>query len=172
MARTPNIRVPGRGAGRSIPQGYIIGRTSKGRGPLELLDQTTLAALGVATNKSVAPALHAAGFRFYVGGLPLTNEEIGSGVWGHDVSFQNGVDGSVITSLIAATSTAVWTIKVTVAGVLQSIGTITFAAGSTVGVLNWTAPVTISAGNPISLWAPNPQDATLASITGVVQGTS
>lgn len=109
-------------------------------------------------------------FRFFIGSPPTANEELGSGNWGHDVSFDNGQPGSIITSLLPAASTAVLHIKTIVSGVLTEVGTITFAAAGKVGTLNWIAPITITAGTPISLWGPSPSDATLGNITGVVQG--
>lgn len=172
MKPSRNIRMPGRGKGRNAPAGYLVGRVSHGRGPLELIDQAALAALGIATTKGVAATTNSAGFRFYIGGRPGAGEEIGSGNWGHDVFFENGqTPTSVIAALVAATSSAVFDIKIQMAGVYTTIGTITVGAASLIGVLNWLAPVTITAGTPISLWAPAVQDTTLANITGSVYGS-
>ncbi len=167
-----NIRLPGRGQGRNIPAGYLVGRASRGRGPMELIDSASLGQVGLASAKQVNAQAAQVGFRFFVGGRPAAGEEIGSGNWAYDVLFENGQSPtSQIVSLTPAHASAVWNIKILVAGVYTTIGTITFAAASMVGVLNWPSPVTVPAGVPLSLWAPNPQDSTLASITGTVYGS-
>ena len=168
-----NIRLPGRGQGRNIPAGYLVGRASRGRGPMELIDGASLGQVGIASKQSQNAQAAQCGFRFFVGGRPGAGERIGAGVWGHSVTFENGQSPtSVIASLTPATSSAVWQIETLIAGVWTVIGTITFNAASLVGVLNWTAPVTIPAGQQVALYAPASQDATLADITGTVYGST
>lgn len=110
------------------------------------------------------------GFSFYSGGLLLDNEELGAGVWTTDILFQSGQLYD-ISSIFPATADAVFTIKQLITGIWMDIGTITFSAGTKMGVLAWTAPVTIPAGVPISLWAPSVADVTLSSVTGMINGT-
>ncbi len=54
---------------------------------------------------------------------------------------------------------------------LAQVGTITFAGGSTTGVVAWTVdPYVLPAGQTLSLYGPLTGDATLASISGRVIG--
>lgn len=171
MSRPPNIKVPGRGKGRNIPPGYIIGRVSHGRGPLELIAPGNFGRLGLSSANAAAQKAAQAGFQFFAGGLLKAGELLGSGTWAHAQGFQNGIDGSSITSLTPAAVTAVFRIVAVVLGVPTDFGTITFAAGSTTGVLLFTvSPFTIPAGSPVQLYAPASADATLSSVTGVVMG--
>lgn len=166
IKRFPFLRVPGRGAGRSIPSGYLVGRVSTGRGPLEIVKPQQV---GIATAKQVQSQFAQCGFRFNAGGLLLNNEDLGSGVWSHDVTFTNGL-GSVVTAQTAPTSTAIFNIYALHAGVPTVIGTITFAAGSLTGMVNFPSVVVVAAGDAVRLNAPSPADATLASVTGTVYG--
>lgn len=171
--RTKNVSVPSRGAGRSIPSGYLIGRTSKGQGRLELMGVSELTAIGLASNHAVANALtNLPGFQFNVGGRPAAGEEIGSAPWGHPVIFDPAQVTYTITATVPATASAVFSIKLFSGGTWVTVGTITFAAGSAVGVLAWIGAPTVPTGIPISLWAPDPQDATLAGISGIIYGAS
>jgi hypothetical protein len=173
MKQTRKIALPGRGKGRNAPSGYLVGRASRGRGPLELMDAAGLAAVGIATKASQNAQAAQCGFRFFVGGRPGAGEKIGQGVWGHPVAFENGQSpASVVTSVIPAASTAVWHIETLIAGVWSVIGTITFSTASFVGVLNWTAAVTIPSGQPVALYAPASQDATMADISGSIYGST
>ncbi|CAB4132021.1 hypothetical protein UFOVP134_2 [uncultured Caudovirales phage] len=169
--RTKNVAIPGRGAGRSIPSGYLIGRTSKGQGRLELMGINELTSIGMASNHAVANATsNLPGFNFNIGGRPAAGEEVGSGTWGHNVIFDPAQVTYTITASIPSTGTAVFDIKV-FSGVYTAIGTITFTSSAT-GVLAWVGEPVIPAGVQISLWAPASQDATLAGITGIVYGAS
>lgn len=105
MARTPNIRVPGRGAGRSIPQGYIIGRTSKGRGPLELINLNAAAGLGLATAQQVANATGGGGTSGNGQALwvkPLKAQFTARNP--HNAVIADGVDGLVVANPGAVTN--------------------------------------------------------------------
>lgn len=168
----PKIAVPGRGPGRNVPNGVLIGRQPGvgGRGPLQILDLTSLKGMGLATAKATQNQLSVCGFSFYAGGLLASNEDLGLGTWPHAVTFANGVAGTSVLSLIAATSMAIFDIYVITAGVPSVIGTITFAAGSMTGVVNFPSLVVVPTGSLIRLNAPSPADATLASVTGRVTG--
>ena len=168
--RPINIKIPGLASKTGISgasKGVLLGRVG-GRGPVQVLRDIHFQQMGLVTKGQIPPPT--TGFNFYAGGLMLSNEDIGQGVWSHDETFENGIAGSIITSLFPAAATAVFDIYQIVGGVPSVIGTITFAATSTAGVLNVPAPVTVSAGNPVRLNAPNPADATLASVSGTVIG--
>lgn len=167
-AKPPKIVVPGLSRGKGIPTGYFLGRVDGGRGPVQLIRGPQIGRL-VPAIAAAQNQLHTAGFTFYAGGLMLNGEDLGSGTWAHPVQFENGVGGTTVTSQVAATSTAVFTIYV-LTPTPVAIGTITFAAGSTVGVVNFPVPYTVPAGQAIRLNAPSPADATLASVTGTVVG--
>lgn len=109
------------------------------------------------------------GFSFNVGGRPEADEQLGAGVWTVDIHFENGQPYEIV-SLLPAAASAVFSLRHQVGFGWVDIGTITFGAGATTGTLAWTAPITIIAGNPVSLWGPSPQDATLSNITGMVTG--
>lgn len=160
----PNIKPVQRGR---MPKGYIIGRTSHGTGPLELLGVLGLRQAGISTAASNPQANHA-GFGFFIQGLMLDGETIGSGSWGKTITF---LDGGSVTSQVPAHATAVFTIQKIVGGAPSNVGTITFAAGSTVGVIAWSGgQVSFSTGDVVRLIAPNPHDPALADVTGNIDG--
>lgn len=169
-SKPPKIVVPGLSRGKGIPKGYLLGRVDSGRGPVQLVRGQQLMRLGIASASATNSKLAQCGFTFYAGGLMLSNEDLGSGSWAHDVTFQNGVDGSSIISQTPATSTAVFNIYALQISGPTLIGTITFSAGGSVGLLNFPASFTIPAGTAVRLNAPSPADATLASVTGTVVG--
>lgn len=157
-----------------VPAGYILGRLpGTGDGPAQLLNLRDLTAFGVASASAAGPAAHDAGFGFNDGGLLGAGEYLGAGTWAHDVTFQNGNPGTSVTSLVPANANATFNIQTYIAGILTTVGTIEFLAGTTVGVVTWLSPpVTIPAGVQIKLFAPSPADSTLASVTGIVVGTA
>jgi hypothetical protein len=170
VAKPPKI-VPHR-VTRSAPSGYIFGRLDKGRGPGQWLKGSSLLAAGVATAAAVAAAAAANhGFGFSVQGRPAAGQILGPGLWTSNITFQTGGAASIIAQ-VAATSSAVFNIQTLISGVYTTIGTITFAAGGTVGALAWIAsPETVPTGQPLQVVCPASQDATLANIVGVVDGS-
>lgn len=111
-------------------------------------------------------SVQSVGFSFYAGGLFTAAEELGSGVWPTAVHFDNTMASSIVAGF-AATASAVMNIKMSG----SVVGTITFAAGGTAGVLNWPSPVTVPIGTPLSLYAPTVADVSLSSVTGLINGS-
>ena len=167
----PKIQVPGRGPGRNVPNGVLIGRQPglSGRGPMQVLDLRQLVSMGLAGGKATSSRLAQAGFSFYAGGLLAAGEDLGAGSWGHAVTFTNGLGSSVV-SLAPATSMAVFDIYAITGGVPSVIGTITFSGGSTTGVVNFPSLVVLPPNTTLRLNAPSSADATLASVSGTVYG--
>ena len=87
-------------------------------------------------------------------------------------TFGVGFAGSVARSLIAATSATVVNLNRVRAGVSVTIGTVTFAAGSTLGVFYSTGGVTqsLAGGDILQVQFPNPADGTLADIYITLRG--
>lgn len=168
----PRIKVRGAGRAKGIPDGYLLGRTSKGTGDVELLNLAELRKAGVAGAGSVAAADAKTGFGFFIGGLPNDNELIGSATYPTDVQFVSG-DGAV-TSAFSAAASAVLNLKAPdpITALPVVVGTFTFAAGSKTAVIAWSGGAyTLKAGKMLSLYAPTPTDASLADISGTVNGT-
>jgi hypothetical protein len=168
----PPIKVRGAGRAKGIPAGYLLGRTSEGTGDVELLNLAELRKAGVASAGSVAATDAKTGFGFFIGGLPNNNELIGSATYPTNVQFVSG-DGAVTSGFPAAAS-AVLNLQAPdpTTGLPVNVGTITFAASSKTGVIAWSAGAyTLLAGKALSLYAPTPVDASLADISGTVNGT-
>lgn len=105
------------------------------------------------------------GFGFFDGGHLADHELLGAAVFSHNVKFTSPNAGNVVTALVGATGSPTFTMVVS--GV--TVGTITMAG--TVGTVAWSGgSYTLTAGTPISLFAPTPADATLASVSGIVIG--
>jgi hypothetical protein len=165
----PKIRI--RGARSPIPQGYILGRSSGGTGEVQLLNIQQLRGMGIATHADVKSSVRTAGFGFYAGGLLKAGELLGTAVYSRNVTWLSGVAGDAVTSLLPAHAPAVFTMVAVVGGSPTTVGTITFAAGSMVGVVAWTSGFVLVAGAPLKLYAPAAADSTLADISGVIVGT-
>lgn len=111
------------------------------------------------------------GFGFSNPGLPAANTYLGVGSWPTNIVFATAGPVEVVAGT-AATASAVFTIEVLVSGTWTSIGTLTFAASGTVATLAIIgSPVTVTAGQLLRLVTPVVQDATLADIGGIVNGT-
>lgn len=177
MSRPPRSLVPGRGAGRNMPGGYLLGRVSQGKrpGPVQLLDLTTLAALGVGTSSGQSAGSSKAGFGFFEGGTMSAGELLGTGTFTHDTYFASDY---TISATVGATAMATMTLKAVVAGTPTVVGHIVFPArtgvpADLVGVLTWVGTTyTLPKNTPIQLYAPSPKDATLGGISGTVNGTA
>lgn len=82
------------------------------------------------------------------------------------VTFYSGLTGSVANALIPATATAVISLQQNG----TQFATLTFAAGATTGTFACATTTTFSAGGIFSMIAPNPRDATLATLAITVLG--
>lgn len=162
-----------RGARSSIPQGTIIGRAKGSRvGELQVLGPGDLARMGFANAAQVNKLANLAGFTFFEDGLMLVKELLGQGSFSHDTAFVSGASGDTVTSESAAAADAALTMWAPDSGgIYVQVGSITFAAGTKVGVVVWTAGFVLPAHKIIKLYAPTPADATLAGVTGTVVGT-
>lgn len=169
--RPPNIRIQGTRS-KGYPAGYIVGRTDGGSGDLQLLGPRELRALGLASQSELNTRTSRAGFGFYAGGVLLDGETLGSAVFPFPVTFSDGNVDTSVAAVSPPTSTATFKMRVPVAGILIQIGQIVFTAGSPLGIVTWTGGLyVLPANTPISLVAPSPNDATLASVTGTVTGS-
>lgn len=83
------------------------------------------------------------------------------------VSFPAGLAGSIGRASAAATASAAFDVQKNGA----SVGTITFAAGALTATFAAANPVTLAAGDLISIIAPASADATLADVSFVLAGT-
>ncbi len=122
-----------------------------------------------------APPSTTGGLGFNAGGLYLNNENLGSGVFGTDITFTNGDPKTVVEALLPATATAVLTINTIdyTTGTITQVGTITFAAGGKIGTVAWSSsPYTLPTGTIINIDAPATADTSLGSITAVLNGVS
>lgn len=165
---TPKIRL--RGIRSRIPKGYILGRTSSGKGEVELLDLRQLRAIGVASASSVARNKSPIGFGFFIEGLMTDHELIGAVVFGSDVTFTDGASGTIVSAMGPAGASAALTLVVNNPAA-TTVGTITFAAGGTTGVVAWTAgEYTLPAGTQMQLYAPTPADVSLSDVAGTIIG--
>lgn len=159
-------RIKMRGNRTPIPTGYLVGRVSSGRGDQELINLQSLRQMGIATHQDVAASVNPAGFGFFAGGHLADHELLGAAVFARPVQFVSPDPANVVTSLVGATGAAAFTMVV---GGL-TVGTITMAG--TVGTVAWSGGnYTLAAGTPMSLFAPTPADATLASVSGIVTGS-
>lgn len=162
---SPRIKI--RGIRQVVPTGYLLGRISSGAGDAELLNLQSLRQFGVAASSDVQQAVSAIGFGFYAGALLLNNELLGTAVFNHDVLFEDGGDGSAVNALVPPASAAVFNMKVG----LTTVGTIQIST-SGVATIVWSGgSYVLTAGTPLSLYAPTPADATLASVSGIISGT-
>jgi len=170
--RPVKARAPGRGSGRNIPSGVLLGRLpGAGKGDVQLLQLGNLQSMGIATQVQIQQQFSRAGFGFFDSGVLPSGLLLGSGVWARNVVFGGAGSSYTITSLIPAAATAVFHIYALPGGVPTLIATITFSAGSKVGVLAWTSPpYTLIAGTSLQLYAPSPADTQLASVSGLVNG--
>lgn len=98
------------------------------------------------------------GFGSFCSGKPSANQIVGGGVAPY--SFTLSAANSECKSIIAATGVTIFVIRKNT----TTIGTVTWAAGSTIGVVAYTAP-TVAAKDLITLHAPASPDATLSDIS-------
>lgn len=174
--RPPNIRVPGRGGGRGIPPGYLVGRVSARHGPAELLKITDIRAAAAATAAGAGGAnggAGAAGFTATMNGHPTANGRAGPITWADSTIFAASctITG---TCTFAPTSNVVWTLTAMIAGVPTTVLTITWEAGQT-GPPVLSVPAgsfTLPAGTPTYIQQPASPDATFADATATVTGVS
>lgn len=170
----PKIRL--RGIRLPIPAGYIVGRSSRGTGDAELLNLRQLRLLGVGTRggSPVTPPPPAPpeqiGFGFEAEGLFLANEFLGFVSWPAPVSFSATNPNSYLRAYPTTPATADAEFRITDL-MLVTLGLITVPAGSSIGTVSWVAePYTHPADEPLLVFAPLVQDATLGNVNALIAG--
>lgn len=161
----PQIKI--RGIRQVVPTGYILGRISQGSGDAELLNLQSLRQMGVAASADVDNATAVRGFGFFAGGLLLANELLGTAVFSVNVLFESNDGVSVVTPLVAPTASATFNMRVG----LSTVGTILIHTNGSSDITWIGGRYELTAGSPLSLYAPSPADATLASVSGTISGT-
>lgn len=111
-----------------------------------------------------ANILRPRGLSFYCQGKPGASEVIASGIVPYDNGLPISGTGSRVSATVAATGTAVFSIKRTG----TQIGTITFSPGATLGVVSIDAGAGAAKNTLVTVTAPATPDATLADITGLL----
>jgi hypothetical protein len=101
------------------------------------------------------------GLSGFVASTPQADEIVIAGLAPYAFTVHLGDSGAV--AIEAATAQTIYSVKRTRAGVTNTIGTFTFAIGSTIGVLAMSDPV-INKSDLITIQAPHVQDATLGDI--------
>jgi hypothetical protein len=153
--------------------GFILGRGSPGVGPVELLDLQALRQFGIASKADAAAGgstLH--GFGFSISGRPSAGQVIGIAVFPNDITFVSEDPNDVVTSTVAATSSAAFSVQALISGVFTEVGQITWGAAGKTGTVTFDGgQYLLSAGTQLKLVAPNPQDTTLSDIAGKVVGS-
>lgn len=151
---------------QQVPSGYVLGRRSKGNGPVELLNLTDLQAIGVAS-KAQAGSGGTHGFGFSISGRPGAGQVIGIAVYAKTMTFTSAASGDSVVANVAAHASAVF--NMTVGG--ASVGTITFLAGHAVAAVAWSGgQYQLAANTQMKLVAPASQDSALSDISGQVIG--
>jgi hypothetical protein len=104
-------------------------------------------------------------------GVPTPGIAIVDHVFALSVVFRAGLPNTSFKASSAATSTAVCAIYRTPAGGSpSSVGTMTFAASGTIPTFTFSADVTFSIGDEMTVLPPGSPDATLAGISGSFRG--
>ena len=160
-----------------MPGGYLLGRVSNGKrpGPVQLLDLNALTSIGVGTSAGQQTGGNKAGFGFFAGGQMQSGELLGTGQWTHPTYF---ADSYSISATVGATALATLILKAVIAGTPTVVGQITFPArtgvpADLIGTLTWSGGTYTLPGNtPLQLYAPVPNDATLAGLSGTVNGVA
>lgn len=170
----PPIKVRGAARSKGIPQGYILGRSSRGNGDVELLRPGNFRAVGLASAGQIAAVTGVHGFGFFAGGTLLDAELLGSGTFPGDISFVNGDPNSSVTAEFASAATAVLNVKAAdpITGLDVVVATFTFSAGNKTAAIAWTGgSYILKAGKVIKLFAPHPADTSLANVHGTITGS-
>lgn len=167
MARPPKIVVPGLNRGQGVPAGYILGRSSSGRGPVELLRPQDIRAMRIGGGAGVTVPPAPTGFGFYAEGLMLSGEVLGSAIYNRAIQFADG--NGVANALVAPMADAVFEFRVATTSLL--VGQLEFAAGSTAGAVTWFGGFTLPASTPLRVTMPIPADLSLADVSATVYGT-
>jgi hypothetical protein len=97
----------------------------------------------------------------YVEGLPTAGEVVLRFLAGRLLTIPPNLLGSVASAGIAPTGSVAFTL----AQNGSTLGTITFAAGVTAGVMPTLTAIQIAVGDVITLTAPGSQDATMANLS-------
>lgn len=98
------------------------------------------------------------GISIFRSGIPLANEITGGGISPYSLTFSAA--NSSAKSQVAATASSIFTIRKNG----TQVGTITFSAAGTVGVISFSV-TSVAANDVITVQAPASADATLADIT-------
>lgn len=151
----------------SIDTGSFLGRSSAGRGPIELLSLADIASQLVQKGfLQSGPTPH--GLGFFIGGTMLDDELLGGVVFTNDMKFYDS-DPAQILAQVQAQASATFHFVTGTPDVV--VGSIVFGAGSKTGALTWTTnPFVLSAGTQLRLRSPNPADVSLAYVSGTIQG--
>jgi hypothetical protein len=158
----PSSRVRNR-----VDTGIILGRTSKGHGPIEYLSiEDLIQQAKQAGYIQSGPTEH--GIGFFIGGLMTADELLGGVVFSNPMRFSNSAKKSVVSQVQA---TAIATFSFVTGFPDTVVGTIVFGAGSSVGTVTWSPnPFNLPAGQQVRLRSPNPADLTLAYVSGTIDG--
>lgn len=168
-----------RGIRDRIPPGYLIGRPGGlgGQAAPQLIDARLFATQAYVKQIAGSGGITGShGFGFFCGGLPSAAEIIGGGMFPVPMTFTTGDPFTEVASEYPAAGSAVFNINTWVGpqpGTVTQVGTITFSAAGYLGVVAWIgSPYTLPAFTILELQAPNPQDLTLAWITGTINGVA
>lgn len=127
--------------------GQVLAKASNSDGDVEWVDQT--GGGGGSFKKEIS---------FFFAGKGKNNETVMA--YKSPTAMTIGASGSSALALVAATASAVYTMKING----TSVGTITFAAAGTSGTINFTGSAAIAAGGVFSITGPASADTTLADI--------
>jgi hypothetical protein len=167
---TPKIKVRGAARSKGIPQGYILGRSSRGNGDVELLSSADFRRVGIASTGQVAQAQVASKNFGFAWDRPINSitpatsiREVDAGVaWTISAapdfgSHQMRTDGA------GPSGSTVFLIQV--AGI--TIGTMTFAIAATSATFSIAADAPVAVNDTVTIVAP----ASLNGMTGNLYGT-
>ena len=155
-----------RGLRDSIPGGFVIGRTGKGKGaPTLLAFSDIIAGARGGGGGGGASGATTIAIEMYCGGLMRANEVLGQFIAPREVTLSLGLSGSHAIASIASTGTLVLSIRrATAVGNGTEVGTITFTS-SNVGVMSFTADTVFAIGQRLLVVVPALPDSTLANTT-------
>lgn len=156
---------------KTMPQGYILGRTSGGTGDVELLSPAQLRRLGIKQGRGAGS--RTAGFGFFAEGLLDDNEVIGAAIFPFDVTYVDGDENTIASCQIKPTATATFKLmSIDSGGLPVQVGSIVFTSASYTGTVSWVGGTFLQVeGKPVQVNAPTPDDGALASPSATVTGS-
>jgi len=109
----------------------------------------------------------------YYPGVPTASAKVSRVAFTRAVTFAAAFAGSVASADVAATASTVFDVQKAVSGstTFSSIGSVTFAAGATVGSFALAGGASFATGDRLRILAPATADATLADISITLVGT-